>query len=299
MNIPLTVPKEKQTVYLSNFELITKGSGRLMLFAGDQKTEHLNDDFFGDDIASDDIDPEHLFKIAHLGKVGVFATQLGLISLYGNDYKDVPYMVKINSKTHLVKTAQRDPLSNAWFDIKDIIDFKKQSGLAITSIGYTIFLGSEYESTMLKEAAQLVNDAHKEGLIATLWIYPRGKGVSDEKDPHIIAGAAGVGATLGADFVKVNYPKKEGVSSAELLKEAVLSAGRTKIICAGGPATDPKTFLQTLHDQIHISGTAGNATGRNIHQKPLDEAVRFCNAINAITVHNKTVEEALKIFNNK
>ena len=34
-----------------------------------------------------------------------------------------------------------------------------------------------------------------------------------------------------------------------------------------------KDFLITLHDQIHVSGTSGNATGRNIHQKPLEEAV--------------------------
>jgi fructose-bisphosphate aldolase/6-deoxy-5-ketofructose 1-phosphate synthase len=60
-----------------------------------------------------------------------------------------------------------------------------------------------------------------------------------------------------------------------------------------------KSFLQRLHDQIHISGASGNATGRNIHQKPLDEAVRFCNAIYAITVEDASVEVALKIYNSE
>ena len=55
-------------------------------------------------------------------------------------------------------------------------------------------------------------------------------------------------------------------------------------------------FLQRLHDQIHISGAAGNATGRNIHQRPLAEAVRLCNAIYAITVENAGVDEAYKIY---
>ena len=54
--------------------------------------------------------------------------------------------------------------------------------------------------------------------------------------------------------------------------------------------------MQRLYDQIHISGAAGNATGRNIHQKSYEEAVRMCNAIYAITVENKTVDEALKIY---
>lgn len=43
----------------------------------------------------------------------------------------------------------------------------------------------------------------------------------------------------------------------------------------------------------------GNATGRNIHQKPLDEAVRMCNAIYAITIEDATVEEALMIYMGK
>lgn len=296
MKIPINVPKEKQSLFFSNYELITKGSGRLMLFAGDQKTEHLNDDFYGENISKEDNSPVHLFNIASKSKIGAFATQLGLISLYGNDYKEIPYIVKLNSKTHLISKNQRDPLSTSWFNISDIIKFKKNSGLSITGIGYTVYLGSEYEHIMLKEAATLVNEAHEQGLIATLWIYPRGKSVKDEKDPHIIAGAAGIGATLGADFVKVNSPKREGKDDALLLKEAVSAAGNTKIICAGGSSTDPKIFFQSLYDQIHIGGTSGNATGRNIHQKSLEEAIRFCNALYSITVDNKTVEEANKIF---
>jgi fructose-bisphosphate aldolase/6-deoxy-5-ketofructose 1-phosphate synthase len=51
-----------------------------------------------------------------------------------------------------------------------------------------------------------------------------------------------------------------------------------------------------LHDQIYVSGAAGNATGRNIHQKSLDEAIRMCNAIYAITVDEASVEQALKIY---
>lgn len=58
-------------------------------------------------------------------------------------------------------------------------------------------------------------------------------------------------------------------------------------------------FLRTLHDQIHVSGASGNATGRNIHQKSLEEAIRICNAIYAITVEETSVEEALKIYHSK
>jgi DhnA-type fructose-1,6-bisphosphate aldolase and related enzymes len=297
--VPLDVPKSKREIYIQNYMEITRGSGRLMLFAGDQKVEHLNDDFYGEGVPEDDADPEHLFRIASQAKIGVFATQLGLIARYGMDYGDVPYLVKVNSKTNLVETTQADPFSNLWYDVDQVVEFKENSGFNILGVGYTIYLGSEFEAEMLVQAAQVIYDAHQHGMLSVLWIYPRGEAVKDEKDPHLIAGATGVGACLGTDFVKVNYPKKEGAKSAEIFKEAIKAAGRTKVVCAGGTSDEAEAFLKKLYDQIHISGAQGNATGRNIHQKPLDEAVRMCNAVYAITVENASVEDALKIYKGK
>lgn len=299
INIPVDVPYDVLNEYLSNYDEITLGSGRLMLFAGDQKIEHLNDDFYGEGIAADDGDPEHLFKIASQAEIGVFATQLGLISLYANDYPDIPYLVKLNSKTNLVKTAQQDPLSTQMIDVRQVAEFKKNTGLNILGVGYTLYLGSEHENAMIREAAQVVFWAHHHGLVTVLWIYPRGKAVKDEKSPELIAGATGVAATLGSDFVKVNYPKKEGQKSAEIFKQAIRAAGRTKVVCAGGSSMEPKAFLQQLHDQIFVSGTSGNATGRNIHQKPLEEAVRLANAITAITIYGKSVDDAFRVYTGK
>ncbi|MGA3173199.1 MAG: aldolase [Syntrophorhabdales bacterium] len=296
VKVPADVPQASVDSFMKNYMTITRETGRLMLYAGDQKVEHLNDDFFGEGISSDDSSPEHLFRVADKARIGVFATQLGLIARYGRDYPGVPYLVKLNSKTNIVKTSQRDPISPRWFGVREVADFHKNSGLRIMGVGYTIYLGSEYESTMLLEAAQTVYEAHLRGYLTVLWIYPRGKAVKDEKDPHLIAGAAGVAACLGSDFVKVNYPKKEGVNPAEALKEAVLAAGRTKLVCAGGESDDARLFLQKLHDQIHVAGAAGNATGRNVHQKPLQEAIRMCNAIYAVTVEDRTVEEAYGIY---
>nr|QNO55649.1 fructose-bisphosphate aldolase/6-deoxy-5-ketofructose 1-phosphate synthase [Methanosarcinales archaeon ANME-1 ERB7] len=294
--VPLDVPKAAQEDYTKNYLAITRDTGRLMIFAGDQKVEHLNDDFFGEGIHLDNSDPEHLFKVASQVKIGVFATQLGLIARYGMHYPGVPYLVKLNSKTNLVKTTQSDPISQQWLDVQQVVDFRNNSGLNILAVGYTVYPGSEYEAEMFRQAAQIVYNAHQYGLITVLWMYPRGKAVADEKDPHLIAGATGISACLGGDFTKVNYPKKEGYEPAEILKEAINAAGRTKVICAGGSSVDVGSFLKRLHDQIHISGAAGNATGRNIHQKSLKDAIRMCNAIYAITVEEASEEEAIRIY---
>jgi fructose-bisphosphate aldolase/6-deoxy-5-ketofructose 1-phosphate synthase len=294
--VPADVPDDARETYLENYLTITRGSGRLMLFAGDQKVEHLNDDFYGEGISEDDADSEHLFRIASGAEIGVFATQLGLIARYGADYSEVPYLVKLNSKTNLVKTQQMDPFSGQWYEVEQVVDFTDYSGLDVLGVGYTMYLGSEFEHEMLYQAAQIVHEAHLEGLIAVIWAYPRGLAVDDETDPHLIAGATGVAACLGADFVKVNYPKKAGVDSKEAFTEAVRAGGRTQVICAGGSAIPPREFLQQLHDQIFVSGGAGSATGRNIHQKPLDEAIRMANAISSITIKGWDVDEAMDVY---
>lgn len=78
-----------------------------------------------------------------------------------------------------------------------------------------------------------------------------------------------------------------------------MAAGRTGLVCAGGSTVDAKTFLTQLWDQIHVGGAIGNATGRNIHQRPLDEAVRLTKAISAITLNDYSAEDALAIFEGK
>ena len=282
----------------------TCGTGSMNLFACDQKIEHMNDDFYdgGVKIPLSSNDPGHLFEIgarAHEeGTVGVLAAQGGLISLYAQDHPDVPYLVKLNSKTHLVKTDQRDPISLAVWDMDDVMSLVS-NGINVVGIGYTIYLGSEYEHEMLTEAAQFIRQAHEEGMISVVWMYPRGKAVTDEKDPQLISGAAGVAACIGADFAKVNYPRAwEGMTQPESLKIAVEAAGRCGIICSGGGTLPPQEFLQRLWDQINVSGCRGAATGRNIHQKSTEEAVRMTAACHAIISQGASVDDALDIFNN-
>ena len=298
INIPLSVPKGKEKEYEKNFRLATNGTGRLMMFAGDQKVEHLNDDFVGRNIPAEVADPEHYFKIASKAYIGVFAAQLGLIAKYGRDYQQIPYLIKANSKTHLLKKEHKDPFGNIWLDFEKIIEFKKQAKLNILGVGYTIYIGSWYESEMFNQAANLIYEAHKEGMIAVIWIYLRGKAVKDEYDLHLIAGGAGTTVCLGADFVKINYPygRNGSAKASEKFKEAVVAAGRTGVICVGGSKKDPKRFLQSLYNQIHISGTKGAAIGRNIYQRRLDESVRMANAISAVVLYDYTAEEAYKIF---
>lgn len=272
---PLSVPKAKIKEYEKNYRYLTNNTGNMLLIAGDQKVEHLNSDFFGPNISLEDASPKHLFDIASASNGGVLATHLGFIARYGQEYSKLPYIVKINGKTNIGLNDEKDS-SWSWWEIEDITKFKKDSGLKIAGIGYTIYLGGKYEAQMLAEAARLTFAAHQEGLLSIIWLYPRGKNIDEEKI-STIAGGAGVAGALNADFVKIKYPYelKNKKKAAEDFKEAVLAAGRTKVICVGGSKRGEKELLEFLQLQIDISGTAGLAIGRNLHQRSLTEATNL------------------------
>ncbi len=299
MHIPLTVPKSRKEQYLKNLKTATLNTGNLFIFAGDQKIEHLNDDFYGKGISKEDASPKHLFDISQelKGKV-VLATQLGLLAQYGQP--KLPYIVKINSKTNLYQNKD-EAISKSFYKMEQILEFKKNSKLNIVGIGYTIYLGSKYESQMLTEAAQVIYQAHQNGLLAIIWAYTRNKQIKNANNPHLIAGAAGVAACLGADFAKVNYPYelKDKKQAATKFKEATLAAGKTKIVCVGGSLKDQETYLEHLYYQINISQTKGVALGRNMHQRSLKNATQFAKAISSIIHYNYSLKDAKLVLKNK
>lgn len=285
-NIPADIPKDKQEIYKNRYATITKNTERLFIFAADQKMEHLNKDFFGPNLPEEINKPEHVFSIAHKSPIGCFATHVGLIARYGSDYPNIPYIAKLDGKTNLNKG---EPYSQQMWSVNDALSLNVSN---LCGVGYTIFLGSDYERDMLTEAATIVTNAHKNGLVAILWIYPRGKSVPDEYDPDVIAGAAGMAASLGADFVKIQKPS----GPATHINQAVQAAGNTKVIVSGGAAQESQAFLQEVYSNIHDGNAAGGAIGRNIFQHTEPEALKLATALSNIIYQDCSLESALKII---
>lgn len=286
ITIPADVASENKNKFKEKYELITKNTDRLFLFAADQKMEHLNKDFFGPDLPEEINNPEHVFTVAQKSPIGCFATHVGLIARYGQTFKDIPYIAKLDGKTNLNKG---EPYSQQMWSVQDALDLNVTN---LCGVGYTIYLGSEYERDMLTEAAAIVSQAHQQGILALLWIYPRGKNVPDEHDPNVIAGAAGMGASLGADFVKIQKPS----GPANNLQQAVGAAGNTKIIVSGGAAQKPENFLQEVYDNIHTGNAAGGAIGRNIFQHSQKQAIALATALSKIIYEDNSIQNALDLY---
>jgi fructose-bisphosphate aldolase/6-deoxy-5-ketofructose 1-phosphate synthase len=288
--VPADVPQAMHKQFMHNYNAITHSTDRLFLFACDQKIEHMDLDFQGTGIHSDARDPEHVFNIASQSPVGALAAHFGLIARYGSKYPKIDYIVKLNGKTNVVSTKQHEPLSDQLWSVEDVVALKKHSKLSICGVGYTIYLGSEFEHIMLKQAAQIIRQAHEHGLVAIIWIYLRGKAITNDTDPVLLAGATGVANSLGADFVKIKPP-----ADAKHLMRAVAAAGNTGVICSGGEKIDTQDFFAELHAQLK-AGTRGCATGRNIFQRSEKEACAFAHAIAALVYDDVSVKEAIKIY---
>jgi len=295
--IPADVPHRIRKQFMRNYAAITRSTDRLFLFACDQKIEHMDLDFQGPGIHADARSMEHIFAIASASPIGALATHFGIVARYASAYPDINYIVKLNGKTNLVPAKQHEPLSNQLWSVHDVIQLKKNSKLSICGVGYTIYLGSEYEHIMLIQAAQIIHQAHEHGLVAILWIYPRGKAVSNDTDPVLLAGATGVATSLGADFVKIKPPESSKKNDqADALIRAVAAAGNTGVICSGGEKIDAATFFEELHAQLHTAHTRGCATGRNIFQRSDDDACAFAHAVSALVYEDASVKEAVTIY---
>lgn len=296
LKIPLSVPKNKISEYKKNWQYATGKTGKLLLFAGDQKLEHLNDDFVGLGIAPEDKNPRHLFEIASNLNVGVFASHLGLVARYGEDYRNVNYLIKLNGRTNLFDN--KDELkSPSWHSVGEVVSFAKNSGLKITGVGYTVYLGGKYESEMITEAARICYEAHQNGLLAVIWMYPRSSKIKNEDDPHLIAGGAGVASAIGADFVKVKYPYKNK-KDASKFNEVIEAAGNCGVICVGGSKMTNQELFSALANQTK-QGSRGIAIGRNLHQRTLKKAIALLNGLEGFMQDKYSEKEALNIAEEK
>ncbi|MCL4380609.1 aldolase [Candidatus Dependentiae bacterium] len=295
--IPGDVPLVAQERFRHNYNRLTRTTQRAIIVAYDHKIEHLNDDFIGPTIPASVNEPEHIFSIVEQAGIGTLATQPGMIARYAMLYPTIPYIAKLNSKTNIVGTDTQDPYSAQLWSVEQVLQLVTQMNIEIIGVGYTIYLGSSYEDRMLQQAATIINQAHAHGLIATLWIYPRGKAIQEPHSARMLIGAAGVANALGADFVKLQMPLSAiAPSPYATVALAAQAAGNTKIIASGGTRIEPAKYLQTVYDQITYGNCSGIAVGRNVYQHTIPDAVNIIRAAAAIVYDDCSVDNAIELL---
>lgn len=228
-------------------------SGKALFLAYDQGLEHGPSDF-----NDESIHPSNILRIADLGKYNAVILQKGIAENYYAPYKDkVPLILKLNGKTNLV---DGDPYSPQLCSVSEAM------GIGATAVGYTIYIGSKYESEMFKEFARIEEEAHFGSIPLIGWMYIRGSETTGKDPKELSVYAARIGLELGADIIKMKYP-----GDPETFKLCVEAAGKTKIVVSGGEKVQESEFLN-LAKTVMECGAIGMAVGRNIWQdeKPLE-----------------------------
>lgn len=226
-------------------------NGRGLILAYDQGLEH------GPSVDFDDrnVDPSFVMDLAAKGGFTGVAFQKGVAERFYNG--KVPLIVKVNGKTSLPKG---EPISRQLCSVEYAVS------LGAKAVGYTVYAGSGFEAEMMSEFGRIQEDAHRRGIAAIAWVYPRGAAVQNDTSKETVAYAARLGLELGADAVKIKY-----TGDSTSFAWAVRSAAGVRVFMSGGPkAPTDEVFLEQVRGVIH-AGAAGLAVGRNVwqHKEPL------------------------------
>jgi len=263
------------------------GGGTLLVLPIDQGLEHGPVDFFAN---PDSLDPRYQYELAREGRFSAIALHIGLAEKYFHEYAgDVPLILKLNGKTAIPPDNQAfSPLTGT---VEDAVR------LGADAVGYTVYVGSPAQDRDFRQLVDVRQDADRFGLPLIVWAYPRGEAIAKKggrEGLYAIDYAARVALELGADVVKVNYPvpsEKDAespapynslhLSSEAAFRKVVESAGRALVLVSGGEKVPDAELLAKVRASMD-AGATGIIFGRNMWQRPREEALRLTRELHAI-----------------
>jgi class I fructose-bisphosphate aldolase len=260
-------------------------NGTTLFLPYDQGLEHGPRDFFANEAATD---PRYIVRLAIEGGFNGIAIQIGLAEKFYWEYAgEVPLILKLNGKTEIPDdAAPRSPLNAT---------VEEAVALGADAVGYTLYVGTPEQSADFEHFQTVRTDAARFGMPLIVWAYPRGaaivaKGGTDSF--YAVDYAARVASELGADMIKVNFPrpqKRSGVraeydaefSDEEAIGAVVRSANRSLLLVSGGEKLGDEAMLTKARLTMDAGGT-GLIFGRNVWQRTHHDAMHFVAALQAI-----------------
>ena len=265
------------------------GNGRMMVLPIDQGLEHGPRDFF---VNPESLNPEFQLRLALEGGFSAIAFQVGLAEKYLRAFAGkVPLILKINGKTEVPPDDEAFSPCNA--TVEDAVR------LGADAVGYTSYIGSGRQDDDFLQFGRVRREAERAGIPVIMWAYPRGKFMEAKggRDSlYAVDYAARIAQELGADVVKVNYPKVDEekraqypkeyrdlkLSKLEMLEKVVASAGRTLTLMSGGSKRSDEELFEDVRVALE-AGVTGFIFGRNMWQRRFGEALEVAGKITKMT----------------
>jgi len=264
------------------------GNGKLLVLPIDQGVEHGPLNFFANPDAKF---PKFQYELARQGGYSAIALHYGLAAKYLRDFAgEVPLILKINGKTNIPPDGEA--LSTLTATVEDAVR------MGADAIGYTLFVGSPRQDEDILQLMEVRSECDRFGMPLIVWSYPRGSAINQKggRDSfYAVDYAARLAEELGADIVKVNFPKLDPaadkncpkpynelkVDEVEAFTQVVQSAGRTFVLVSGGSKIGDEDLLSKV-EMSFKAGATGLIFGRNMWQRPLDEALAITEKVKAI-----------------
>ena len=263
-------------------------NGTVLLLPIDQGLEHGPRDFAPNPPS---VSPKFQLRLAKEGNFSGIVFHIGLAVKYMRDYAGlVPLVLKVNGKTEIPPDDEAfSPLTST---VEDAVR------LGADAVGYTLYVGSPAQDRDFRQLMEVRREADRYGMPLIVWSYPRGRAVASRggRDTlYAVDYAARVASELGADLVKLNMPvydpetvgatpppyNEMELSPMEALKKVCETAGRAGVILSGGSKISDEDLL----DKVRIAmeaGASGIIFGRNLWQRPWEDALRITGEIHKI-----------------
>lgn len=253
-------------------------NGTALFLPYDQGLEHGPRDFFANPPAGD---PRYVLRLAVEGGFNGVVLQVGLASKFFWEYAgDLPLVLKVNGKTDI--PPDDDALSSLHATVDEAVR------LGADAVGYTLYVGSPSYDRDFTGLRAVRERAEALGMPLVVWAYPRGwpitaKGGIDSF--YAVDYAARTASEIGADLVKVNFPKpskrdhvppeyERACTDQEAISAVVRSANRTLVLVSGGSRAGDETMLEKARLSME-GGATGLIFGRNVWQREHDESLRL------------------------
>jgi class I fructose-bisphosphate aldolase len=236
----------------------------------------------------DAADPDFQCRLAQEGGYSGIVFHIGLAEKYMKKYAGrVPLVLKINGKTNV--PSDDDAFSPLTGSVEDAVR------LGADAIGYTLYVGSPAQDMDIAQFNEVRRDAERYGIPVIMWAYPRGaaiKGKGGQDSLYAVDYAARVACELGADVVKINFPKIEEskmetypkpyntykLSFEDGVRKVVRSAGRTMVLFSGGSKVGDEDLMNKARSAMEC-GATGLIFGRNMWQRPMGNALEITDRV--------------------
>jgi class I fructose-bisphosphate aldolase len=261
------------------------GNGTMLFLPIDQGLEHGPLNFFENPPAAD---PDFQCRLALDGGYSAVVFHIGLAEKYMHQYAGrLPLVLKINGKTNVPSDAEAfSPLTSS---VEDAVR------LGADAVGYTLYVGSPSQDIDINQFNEVRRDCERYSMPLIMWAYPRGAAMDTKggKDSlYAVDYAARIACELGADVVKINFPKIEEsqmdkypkpyntikMGFEESVRHVVKTAGRTMVLFSGGSKVGDEDLVYKARTAMEC-GATGLIFGRNMWQRPMDKALEVTETV--------------------